>query len=315
MAVGTMKRKEVSKRVADMRKIVVIGAGSVGMLMASFLAEHFEVTVIVRRKEQEEAIRKHGIIRRNLDGTVTETFVNVTSGYAEIAGDSLVIVAVKYTHLKDVLPQLEKLSIDMPILFVQNGLAHFEEALKLPQKSIGFGSCQFGAQKENDHTVIHRGVGVLKLAVGRGNHEAYQSLLDVKNGLFPVQWVDDAETMLLEKALYNCFINPLTAILQVKNGDLATNGHARKLLEVLYEECMEAFPEQRKLISFQDVIALCEKTASNTSSMLQDRLMNKKTEVDSIVGAVIKKAEQKGKRLPTLKTLYHLVLAIEGEKT
>lgn len=295
--------------------IVIIGAGSVGMLMSSFLAEKYEVTLIVRRLKQEEAIRKHGLYRKNLDGTITKKYVNVTTTYNEIATASLVIVAVKYTHLQEVFLQLQKLPQDIPILFVQNGLAHFEEALKLPQQTIGFGSCQFGAQKANDYTVIHNGIGVLKLAVERGNDEVFQLLRGIESELFPLQFVDDAEKMLFEKALYNCFINPLTAVLQVKNGELINNIHAKKLLKDLYEELMNAFPEQRMIVSFEDVVSLCEKTASNTSSMLQDRLMNKKTEVESIVGAIIKKAELKGKSLPTLKTLYHLVLSLEGEKT
>ncbi|MED3660305.1 2-dehydropantoate 2-reductase [Ureibacillus sp. FSL K6-8385] len=296
-------------------KIVVIGAGSVGMLLASFLAERFQVTVLVRRKEQEEAIRKHGIHRINLDGTITRLPVNVSTKYEDIRSDSFVIVAVKYTHLKEVLPRLEKLPEDIPLLFVQNGLAHFDEVLKLPQKTIGFGSCQFGAQKENDHTVNHRGIGVLKLAVERGKTGDFQWFSKVESASFPVQFVDDAEKMLFEKALYNCFINPLTAVLQIKNGELLTNRHAYILLKALYEECMEAFPERRETVSFEDVVSLCKKTASNSSSMLQDRLLNRKTEVESIVGAVIKKAEKNGKSLPILKTLYHLVLALEGEKT
>ncbi|MFC5557962.1 ketopantoate reductase family protein [Ureibacillus thermophilus] len=296
-------------------KIAVIGAGSVGMLLSTFLADRLDVTCIVRRKAQEIAIGEHGINRINLDGTVTKTSVKASRDYNELERASLVIVAVKYTHLPLLLPKLADLSVDIPLLFVQNGLAHYEKALQLPQKTIAFGSCQFGAQKENDYTVIHRGIGVLKLAVERGNAEIFQLFREVESPLFPVQFVEHAENMLFEKALYNCFINPMTTVLQVKNGGLVANRHAKKLLEALYEECMDAFPEQRENIAFSDVVSLCEKTASNTSSMLQDRLMNRKTEVESIVGAVIKKAEQRGRSLPILNTFYHLVLAIEGEKT
>lgn len=73
--------------------------------------------------------------------------------------------------------------------------------------------------------------------------------------------------MLMEKALLNCFINPLTAILQVKNGQLITQSHTLQLLKDLYNELMTAFPQFKETFHFNQVIALCEKTAENTSSI------------------------------------------------
>lgn len=44
---------------------------------------------------------------------------------------------------------------------------------------------------------------------------------------------------------------------------------------------------------------------------LADRLANRKTEIDTIAGAILKKAEQNEKKLPVLQTLYYLVKAFE----
>jgi ketopantoate reductase (EC 1.1.1.169) len=50
--------------------------------------------------------------------------------------------------------------------------------------------------------------------------------------------------------------------------------------------------------------------------MLADILHKRPTEIDTIVGAVLKRAAKRGKTLPILTTLYHLIVAIEesGEK-
>ena len=46
--------------------VVIAGAGSIGLLMGSFLSEAgMDVTFYVRRKEQEELIRAKGIRRIN----------------------------------------------------------------------------------------------------------------------------------------------------------------------------------------------------------------------------------------------------------
>ncbi len=49
--------------------VVIAGAGSIGLLMGSFLSEAgMDVTFYVRREEQEELIRAKGIRRMQQDG-------------------------------------------------------------------------------------------------------------------------------------------------------------------------------------------------------------------------------------------------------
>lgn len=293
-------------------RIEIIGAGAVGLLIASFLVEQqVDVTLVTRRQLPKE----QKITRINSDGTVTENLhVSVAT---ELSGKAdLIIVAVKYGDLQNVYAQLTVCDVTIPVLFVQNGLAHYEEALQLPQHHLAFSSVQFGAQKLEMFHVAHRGIGVMKLAVGRGDGGVFRSLLNFAQQQLPITFEVDAEAMLLEKALMNCFINPLTAILQVKNGQLITENNAFQLLENLYNEIITVFPQYRETFRFQQVVALCEKTAKNTSSMLADRLAGRVTEVDTIVAPILRKATQRNQSMPVLQTVYLLVKALEesGEK-
>ena len=290
--------------------IQILGGGSVGLLIASFLIEKgFAVEIVAKRAEQREALHAYGLVRQ---GAAGEREAFKTGASANIAQHpALLIVATKYDALAGLYPEIAKLPASVPLLFVQNGLAHYQEAMRLPQRHIAFGSAQFGAQRAEDHLVIHRGIGVLKLAVARGNVEEFAAVAALDSKAFPVRCEEEAEKMLLEKALLNCFINPLTAILQVKNGELLTNGHAYSLLEALYGELMEAFPDMRTQFPFDGVKELCERTAANTSSMLADRLAGRKMEIDTIAGAIIEKAEDNGRQLPTLRTLYGIIKALE----
>ncbi len=298
-------------------KIVVVGAGSVGMLVASFLSQSCQdVSLYVKRKEQAQQLQEQGLVRINLDGSLYKVQIKIRTDLLAIEENTLVIVAVKYGQLHDLYKRFETLSANISLLFLQNGLAHYEEALKLPQKTIVFGSCQFGAERTNAYTVVHRGQGIVKLALGRGDHLVMDSILQRQLENFQFRLEENAEKMLFEKALLNCFINPLTAILNVKNGELVKNPHSEQLLISLYDELMEAFPEEKSRFKLEDVKNLCRKTAMNTSSMLSDRLQNRPTEVETIVGAVIRKAARLGKNVPILTTFYHLLLALEesGEK-
>ena len=76
-----------------------------------------------------------------------------------------------------------------------------------------FGSAQFGAYKVSDNVVGHRGIGVLKLAYlhNDASNNFLTSLLNMDHEDFPVVFEANAEHMLIEKAIYNSLINPLTA--------------------------------------------------------------------------------------------------------
>ncbi|WP_155590128.1 ketopantoate reductase family protein [Lysinibacillus cavernae] len=299
-------------------KVAVIGAGAVGQLTASFLAESgVTVTLVARRQEQVDELNINKLTRVNVDGTKTVLNVASTTNLATLPTQNLLVITVKYGHLQKLYKQLALISSDIPLLFMQNGLAHFEEALNLPQTNIAFCSVSFGAQLIGQTMVQHRGVGLCKIAVERGDQHIFRKLLQLQNSMFPIEMVGNAEQMLFAKAVLNSLINPLTAVLQVKNGELVTNKQAFLLLENIYRELTEAFEDIEHTISFGDVVDLCRKTAKNTSSMLADRLQGRKSEIETIVGVILNKALVNGHNLPTLRTLYHQVLAIEesGERS
>jgi len=295
-------------------RIEIIGAGAVDLLVASYFAEKNMDVYIVGKPAGKTVCRDIQIARTNLNQSVVTVNVKYISALSNEA--DLIIIAVKYGQLHEVYASMEQVKESIPLLFLQNGLAHYEEALALSKAHIAFSSIQFGALKLSQYHVAHKGGGVMKIAVAKGDHSKFDFLLELSSSKLPIVFEQDAEMMLMEKALLNCFINPLTAILQVKNGQLISQSYTLQLLNKLYNELMTAFPQFKESFQFEQVVALCERTAENTSSMLADRLANRKTEIDTIAGAILKKAEQNGKELPVLQTLYQLVKALEesGEK-
>lgn len=296
-------------------RIEIIGAGAVGLLLASYFTEKKMDVYIVGKPSKREVNTDFKYIRTNLDqsvSTIQGKYISAVSNKADF-----IIVAVKYGQLHEVYASMEGVKNSIPVLFLQNGLAHYEEALALNMQHIAFSSIQFGAQKITATEVAHKGKGVMKVAVAKGDSGKFLFLENISSAQLPIVFEQDAEMMLMEKALLNCFINPLTAILKVKNGQLISDNSTFLLLKSLYNEIIFTFPQFEKTLQFEQVVTLCEQTAENKSSMLADRLANRRTEIDTIAGAVLKKAEQNNKKMPILQTLYLLVKAFEesGEKT
>ncbi|MEK3764884.1 MULTISPECIES: ketopantoate reductase family protein [unclassified Solibacillus] len=296
-------------------RIEIIGAGAVGLLLASYFTEKKMDVYIVGKSSKQKVDTDFIYIRTNLDQTFTTIQCKYSSAVSNKA--DLIIVAVKYGQLNEVYASMEGVKNSIPVLFVQNGLAHYDEALALKMQNIAFCSIQFGAQKLSETHVAHKGNGVMKVAVAKGDNGKFVFLENLSSAQLPIIFEHDAEAMLMEKALLNCFINPLTAILKVKNGQLISDNSTFLLLKSLYSEIIFTFPQFENTFQFDQVVALCKRTAENNSSMLADRLANRKTEIDTITGAVLKKAEQNNKKMPILQTLYLLVKAFEesGEKT
>ncbi len=63
----------------------------------------------------------------------------------------------------------------------------------------------------------------------------------------------------------------------------------------------------------QKVIDVCSKTSENYNSMLQDILNRRKTEIEYINGAIIRKAKELGLETPYNNMLYYFVKFLEQQ--
>lgn len=291
---------------------VIVGGGAVGLVMANCLAHLGNtVEILVHSKKQKIAIEKQGISFTNYHGKKSVQPFVVSTDPKDLDQHAIWIIAVKYHHLNGISALFNDLPQETELLFIQNGILHIEFAKSLKQQTILMGSVEFGAEKVDDCTVIHRGIGALKIACLRGENSDIEKYRMIASKEFPIALVDDYSKMLIRKALLNCFVNTLTTILRVKNGALLESESSAKILEQLYIEVMTAFPEQQSQLSFVDVINVCKNTAQNTSSMLADFMNGRMMEIDTIIGGILELAQRRGYAVPILSTCYSLLQAIQ----
>lgn len=283
-------------------EFVVIGAGAVGLLTASLLKEAGnEVNLITRREEQAQLINKYGVVKGS-----NRYDIKAATSWKSIPPEAIIFVAVKYDGLKTVLPLLQEQAQTNPIIFLQNGMLHIDAIKKLPQKNIAAASVEHGVVKLNDYEIRHTGQGIYKMALLKGEEKVFLPLVSLPG--IRMEWHADADQLLFRKVLLNTLINPLTALMELKNGELLTNPYAFELLERLYKELANTFPEMAALLPFEEVEALCTSTSGNTSSMLADKLAGRKMELDTILLYTLNRSP---KDLPILRSLYQLLKSTE----
>ncbi|MEK3855227.1 2-dehydropantoate 2-reductase [Cytobacillus sp. FSL H8-0458] len=286
-------------------RIAIIGGGSVGLLFAHYLNENHEVLVYVRNSSQLQKLRENGLtMERN--GIRRNTRVKACH-FSEWKGEEdLTIVAVKQYSIPELAGDLLKMDACKTgsFLFLQNGMGHLKWAEMLEADNLFAGSVEHGALKTASDTVLHTGIGVTKVAAVKGDVDFLKKISDSASCFFPFIFVGDPLEMLIQKLIVNSLINPLTAVLRVRNGELLSNKFYYRLFLKLFDEVSAILNIPDKAAALSHVESVCKETGMNRSSMLKDIEEGRETEIDAILGYILKEAEMKNMSAPYTESLY-----------
>ncbi|KMY45097.1 hypothetical protein AC622_13375 [Bacillus sp. FJAT-27916] len=291
-------------------RIGIIGGGSIGLLLAGRLGRGHKVTVFTRTESQADAINCAGGINiKGIHPVFTECKAETLSPSSTVGDQELLIVTVKQGAIEAVLPSIHHLK--SPIVFLQNGMSHLKKLDSLHSASVYVGITEHGALRNHETETIHTGLGSVRIGLYKG--ERRDDIFDAIHHEFPIEIVSDIYPRLIEKLVVNACINPLTAVLGVKNGELITNSYFRRLLcEICKEVCRGLGIEEGEHRDYQEkVLLICERTADNKSSMLRDMELQRKTEIESILGFCLEEAEKRKEKVGMVSSLYMMVKGLE----
>ena len=295
-------------------EILILGTGALATLFAARLAKagHI-VSMLGTWMDGIDALNRDGARLVDANGKETQYPVHATDDPRECEGTKYAIVLVKAWQTERVAHQLKECLADDGIaLTLQNGLGNRETLIhSLGLDRVALGITTTGATLLGPGLAKAGGEGIISLeqnqAIGP-MEEAFRS------AGFNIQLVEDAQSLVWGKLVINAGINPLTALLRVKNGELLERSSARELMQALAIETANVAQAENIALPFDDPVTMVEdvahKTAANTSSMLQDVLRNAPTEIDAICGAVVKAAQKHGMEAPVNRVCLELVKAL-----
>lgn len=317
-------------------KVRVIGAGALGMLLAaSIRAAGGDVELVTRSRGQAERLKRDGLLlTRNAEGGTRES---ITVRPAILSSDELmssrhapdaILLAVKQTAVTDELAQsvAAQLRPSSGLVCFQNGIGHTDLlSARIRPEQIWLAVTTEGALKHTPAKVEHTGSGITWLGPMVSTNTAptganWEKKLQIvlSNAGFSVSLSNQMTSKVWNKLLINAVINPLTAILQTTNGMLPELPASRELMRRLFDEAAalaDALGIGLADDLWEQLLAVCRRTANNQSSMLQDVRAQRTTELDAITGGLLTKARRTGIQLPTHETVYRLVQSIEQQWT
>ncbi|PYH99449.1 2-dehydropantoate 2-reductase [Aspergillus ellipticus CBS 707.79] len=327
-------------------RIHLIGLGSIGTLVAHSLRSipaPPPVTLLLHR----EALYQQFISRgRKIHLQIGEGGpVQESGGYdVELPGDATrsvtepihcLIVATKAPATVSALQPIQhRLGRQSTICLLQNGLGQIEELDKhlfpdpLTRPTYMFGIMRHGVYIKSPLEAVLAGrdgsgtIGVVNDQASSASRYLIDRLVAAPLlRCTEMPWRDLHQAQLLKLAT-NCVVNPLTALLDVRNGALLEHPVLHEMQHQLLEEISMVFrhlPELQHLPGVQGQLSVAaleeqltsniQKTASNSSSMREDVRAGRATEIGFINGWVVRRGEEMGIPCPTNGCLAQLILA------
>lgn len=300
-------------------RLAIIGPGALGCLLAALLQESgCDVALVDHRPERAEFIKHRGLIIRTLDGAARQVQVPVLLP-PELTLVDLAILTVKAHQTAVAAQVLPRLVAGGGLaLTLQNGLGNLEKmAAQVGRERLLAGVSFLGATRAREGEVVFAGAGPTFIGTPAGSRVAHAEVEQVaalfRQAGLECQVKDDIEVMLWEKLVVNVGINPLTALLRVPNGALPDLSDAWEVALAAAREAAAVARAGGLSLTIDPEARLrqvCQATAPNRSSMLQDALAGRETEIAALNGEVAARGKGLGVPTPVNTLLTSLVRAL-----
>ncbi len=296
---------------SERARFLVFGAGAVGSVFAARLAVRHPVAVVARGERLAQILRE-GI---RVDGA-TEGDIRPPAGPAagELAGfrPDFVLVTVKAHATATAARALAPLGTGPIRVSLQNGLGN-EEALAAGGYPVIGAVSNNGATLLESGRVFHAGLGEVILSrFQQVGEDAVAALAEyLSEAGFPVLQVPDIRKSLWDKAALNAALNPVSALLGLRTGQLLRDPGSEHLVRLLVREAVAVARAEGVSTSEAEVWKTVERivarTAGNKTSMLQDLERGVRTEVEAMNGVIVARGAKHGIETPWNRLMLRLI--------
>ena len=301
--------------------VAIVGCGSLGGVIAGLLGTAgLDVVAVCRSEEQRNILAERGLLLIENEKE-TQVRLRATPELPEAESFALVLVLVKAFDTEGAAASVaRRVSSKTPVLTLQNGLGNAEAlAARLRPEQVLAGTTTFGAQREAPGVVRLTGRGECVIGAWHRSAERHErpvaELLShagvpcaVAHNILPVLW---------KKLAVNAVINPLTAILRARNGELLGRPELEPLFSEVVEEVWRVAARHKIGLPTPPGLGeegrrVCPGSAAQRASMLRDGEEGRRTEIDSINGAVVRLGRERGVLAPANLALTALVQVLSS---
>lgn len=303
-----MQKEQDRTDLVDPFRIHIIGKGAIGLLLGHYLTKNTSNPVSLCLRDNKS---NSNFTYQTNTSTLVEDIALTHDVKHQGEINFLIIPTKSYDVLTAFLDVQTRLTHNAVIILCHNGMGTIEQIKPLlsDSQSLFFLTTTMGAYKSKANHVMHTGFG--PSALGPIN----QAAINNQNQVFKVlshsipdlSLSNNIKQLLWDKLMINIAINPLSAIYNVKNGELNQPKFALEIFQLLHEAYLVA-KEEGVDINFSKILisayTVMQSTAQNYSSMNRDHTLGKKTEISAISGYIVELAKQHQIEVPHNQSVY-----------
>lgn len=302
-------------------KIAIVGAGAMGCLYGAKLSANpaNEVYLIDIWKEHIDAVNENGLMMEENGEIIPYKDLKGTSVAGMVGPCDLAIVFVKSTLTSDAVRNNKAVfGQETVALTLQNGLGNIDLIrAEIGDKNVIAGTTAHGATMLGPGKMRHAGSGktIIGELDGRPSERLEKIAQVLRDSGLETAISDNVLGLVWDKLMVNVGINALTGITKLQNGELLNYPEIEALLEAAVKEAHAVAKAKGITLSYDDPVGhtkdVCRATSANKSSMLQDILNHKQTEIDMINGAIVREGAAAGISAPVNLVLTNLIKYIQ----
>lgn len=300
----------------SIKKVSIIGTGAIGATFASTIHEHIGDNLrIIASGERYERYKKNGFI---INGKTYD--FNYVKPEETVEKADLLLIAVKYHHLDQVNKEIQKhVDENTIILSLLNGINSEEIIAEYYNMEQILYSLVFKIDATRDgNNITHSLPGTI--AFGEEQNDVYSEKVEKVKDFFDAAGVNyeipkDMIKKMWWKFMVNVGINQSSAILKAPYGVFQSSDEALDLLKdtmrevIILANVLGIDLEEKDMDEFIDL--LLNLSVEGKTSMLQDVLAKRKTEVEMFAKVVIELGNKHNLKLPINDMMYKMIKVIE----
>lgn len=305
-------------------KIAIIGAGAMGCLYGAKLSTvpGNQVYLLDIWKEHVNAINNDGLYMEENGELLCYNHLTAATDAVAVGIVDLAIIFVKSTLTEQAVEANKAVFGGNTIaITLQNGVGNIESIGSLiGAENVMAGTTAHGATMLGPGKIRHAGVGKTMIGELSGvRSKRINEIAEVFSAAgLEVEVSENVLGLVWDKLLVNVGINALTGITKLTNGEILAHPEIEGILEEAVKEGIAVANAKGIVLGFTDPVAhtkeVCKATAANKSSMLQDVLNHKRTEIDMINGAIVREGKSTGLATPVNQVLCALIHYFERKE-
>jgi 2-dehydropantoate 2-reductase len=298
-------------------RIAVVGAGAVGGYFGGMFARAGAPVVFIGRKHFADAVNAKGLVLDKSEGQ-ERIRARATVDVSALRDCPLILFSVKandtLSTAKEIAPFVRPNAI---VVCLQNGLDNADQIRAEANVAVVPAVVYVAVSVPESGRVKHLARG--DLIIGPPSEQTTElANLFIRAGI-PCRVSDNIEGELWLKLLRNCALNAISALGQVRYGQIAQNDDARKLMEQIVDEVLAVARAAGVVLPGIDdrksamaaAMELATQMADAFSSTAQDLNRHQPTEIDALNGYISRRGAELGIPVPANHALFTLVKLAE----